>query len=67
MSEPWYSPQTANHLIWATAVVLLALIALAGLIVYKRAEQSQLYTKLAAEETQRQAREAALGDRRGAA
>jgi cell division protein FtsL len=61
MSQPWYSPQTANHLIWATAVVLLALIALAGLVVWTRHKDGALYARLASEENARQAKAAERG------
>lgn len=55
MSQPWYSPQTANHLIWATALVLLGLIALAGLVVWTRHREPERYAMLAAEQAKRDA------------
>lgn len=55
MSQPWYSPQTANHLIWATALVLIALIVLVGLALWLRHQGQTQARKLYAEEQVREA------------
>jgi hypothetical protein len=54
MSQPWYNQQTANHLIWAVALVSIVWLVLVGFTLYWRHQRDLLYARLAAEEAQRQ-------------
>ena len=58
IASAWYSPQTANHLIWAVALVTLALIALVALVVWTQHRRELFYAenaaKLAADERKRE-------------
>lgn len=54
MQHPWWNGQTANHLIWATATVLLGLFCLLSLWIYGRYKTGLVYAENAGKQMQRE-------------
>lgn len=66
MQHPWWNQQTANHLIWATALVLMVALLVLTVKVWTGHLYSMAHAKAVFEREQRE-REQALAEARDAA